>query len=73
MVSDADVFGFAAAAATLITFSRTGGRTLRLWAIGANCLFIAYGALGNHLPPLLLHAVLLPLNVRMLLILERRV
>jgi hypothetical protein len=62
-----NILGFAAAAATLMTFAQSETRALRLWAICANGLFIAYGWLGGHLPVLLLHFVLMPINVRMLL------
>jgi hypothetical protein len=68
MLHDADVFGFLAAAATLMTFWQTQARAMRLWALGANVLFIAYGVLGGHMPPLLLHVILLPLNMRRLML-----
>lgn len=66
----ANVFGFAAAAATLASFLQVELRRLRIFALAANMLFILYGWLGDHPPPLLLHVILLPLNVRMLILLN---
>lgn len=65
-----DLLGFTAAAATILAYSQTDVRRMRLWAIAANCFFIAYGGVGSLMPPLLLHVILLPLNLRMLLLLN---
>ncbi len=63
VVSWIDALGFAASGLTLATFAQRSMRPMRLLAIGANLCFIGYGALGAHLPVLLLHVVLLPLNL----------
>lgn len=55
--------GFMAAGATAITFYCKRMATLRAFAIGANMLFITYGAAMGLLPILLLHCLLLPLNI----------
>lgn len=67
-----DMVGLVAGVATLLAFWQTDARQMRLWALAANCFFIVYGACGHHLPPLVLHAILLPLNLRMLYLLYRR-
>jgi len=59
----ADAIGFFASGMTLAAFSCRRMRSLRAAAILANLLFIAYGALLNLLPVLLLHCLLLPLNI----------
>jgi hypothetical protein len=59
----AEVLGFAACAATLLTFAQTRMWPMRISAIAANLFFIGYGALGLLYPVLFLHLVLLPLNV----------
>ena len=53
-------------AARLLRLLHDGHDPLRAIAIASNVAFIAYG-LGRELYPLLLHAVLLPLNVVRLL------
>lgn len=68
----ADVFGFAAAAATLLTFWQTQALPMRLFAVASNILSILYGWLSGNMPPLVLHLVLLPLNTRMLIVLNTR-
>ena|SRR3712207_2025491 len=57
-----DVFGFAAAAATLTTFAQARMIPMRVAAITANVLFIAYAAMGAFYPVLILHLLLLPIN-----------
>ena len=58
-----EVLGWAAAALTLLAYSMRTMLPLRIVAIGANTLFIAYSALAEIYPNLLLHLVLLPFNV----------
>ena len=58
-----DVIGAAAAASTLLTFAHKSMLPMRVSAIAANLLFIAYGGLGPFYPILVLHVILLPLNV----------
>jgi hypothetical protein len=60
----ADVIGFLAAAWMLLTFCQRAMVQMRLSAIAANICFIAYGALAHVYPVLLLHAVLIPVNVK---------
>ena len=67
-----DLFGFAAAGATLCAFSQTRMLPMRISALAANLLFVAYGMLGPFYPVLLLHLVLFPVNLlRLLQELER--
>jgi len=56
-----DLLGYAAAALVLLTFVARSMHTLRTVAIASNVMFIAYALLAD-LPPVLLHALLLPLN-----------
>jgi hypothetical protein len=58
-----DFLGWAAAALTFLTFSMRTMLPLRVVAIGANVLFIAYGTLGALYPVLALHLILLPFNI----------
>jgi hypothetical protein len=62
-MSLAELFGYLAAACMLTTFAMTTMVPLRLAAIAANCLFIAYGYFGLLYPVVILHLILLPLNV----------
>jgi hypothetical protein len=55
--------GFLAAGATAVTFYCKRMAYLRAFAIGANLLFITYGAAMGLMPILLLHCLLLPLNI----------
>ena len=57
-----DLLGYAAAGLVLATFSARSLRALRSLAIASNVVFITYAAFA-HLAPVLLHALLLPLNV----------
>ena len=58
-----DVIGYLASALVLATFSVRSMRTLRMTAIASNLAFIAYAAIGNMLPILILHGILLPMNI----------
>ncbi len=58
-----DWLGWAAALLTLLTFACRDMRRLRLLALAANAAFIAYGALANLLPVLVLHLALVPVNL----------
>lgn len=58
-----NAIGYAAAAATLMTFAQRRMLPMRLSAIAANLLFMTYGLLGAFYPVFLLHLVLLPLNL----------
>ncbi len=55
--------GFVAAAATGVTFYCKRMAYLRAFAIGANVMFITYGAAMGLMPVLVLHCILLPLNM----------
>lgn len=69
-------FGYAAAVATLATFSMRTMIALRVTGIFANVLFIIYGFFGGFYPVLGLHVILLPLNIvrlRQMLQLVRKV
>ena len=55
--------GYLASLLVLATFCMRGMVALRLLAITSNVAFIAYGALADIHPVLLLHVVLLPVNV----------
>ncbi len=61
-ISLTDVIGYAAALATLGTYSMRTMIPLRMCGICANVLFIAFGYLSATYPTLMLHLVLLPLN-----------
>jgi hypothetical protein len=58
-----DAIGYAAALATLMTFAQRRMVPMRLFAVGANLLFISYSLLGAFYPVAILHLILLPLNV----------
>lgn len=58
-----DIIGFLAAGMTITAFCCTSMLCLRLAAILANVLFIAYAAILGLMPVLGLHCVLLPLNI----------
>lgn len=66
-----DAIGYAAAGLVLLTFSMQSMKMLRVIAIASNVAFIGYGALGDLLPIVALHAVLLPVNVLRLVELRR--
>ena len=55
--------GYLASLLVLATFSMRDMVSLRVVAIASNIAFIAYGALAEISPVLLLHVVLLPVNM----------
>ncbi|MGZ9076547.1 MAG: hypothetical protein ACXW13_12325 [Burkholderiaceae bacterium] len=55
--------GYLASLLVLATFSMRDMVSLRVVAIASNIAFIAYGALAEISPVLLLHVVLLPVNL----------
>ena len=59
-----DYVGFLAALTVLATFCMNTILPLRGLAIASNILFIVYGFAAQLYPVLLLHAVLLPINIR---------
>jgi len=58
----ADALGWVASALMLMTFSCKGVWCLRCCAVAANLAFITYGLLGDIVPVLTLHLLLLPIN-----------
>jgi hypothetical protein len=58
-----DVIGYLAASLVLATFWMRSMSSLRGIAIASNLAFIAYGYIGDLMPVLLLHLLLLPVNV----------
>ncbi len=65
-----DFIGYIAASFVLATFCMRSMRALRFVAIASNLAFIAYGFLGDLIPILVLHAMLLPMNIVRLLELD---
>jgi len=59
----AETLGWVAAGLTLAAFICRDMRRLRLLALAANAAFIAYGALAQLLPVLMLHLLLVPVNL----------
>lgn len=57
-----EIVGYTAAVFNLAAYSMKTMIPLRVYIIGANCLFLTYGYLDAIYPTLILHAVLLPLN-----------
>lgn len=66
-----NLFGYLASSLALATFSLQSMRRLRMMALASNLAFIAYGYLGDLMPVLILHAVLLPVNACRLMQLSR--
>ena len=66
-----DVLSYAAAAATLYSFFAKTMIPLRTAAIAANVFFVAYSAFKGVYATLILHAVLLPLNMKRLRAMRR--
>ncbi|MDG4650414.1 cyclic nucleotide-binding domain-containing protein [Roseibacterium sp. SDUM158017] len=66
-----ELLGWAAAGLTLCAYSMRTMLPLRMVAIGANILFIAYGSLAGIYPNLVLHLLLLPFNVWRLVEIQR--
>jgi CRP/FNR family transcriptional regulator, cyclic AMP receptor protein len=62
-MSQANLWGYVAAALVFVTFWMKTMVPLRVLGIGSNIFFIAYGYLASAYPPLLLHVFLLPLNI----------
>lgn len=62
-MSLAEIIGWLAAGATLLTFSMRTMLPLRSAALGSNVFFILYGALAGLAPVLVLHLILLPFNL----------
>lgn len=58
-----EAVGYLASALVLATFCMRDMVALRCLAIASNLAFIAYGALADLGPVLLLHLLLLPVNV----------
>jgi hypothetical protein len=58
-----ETFGWVASSLTLLTFMCADMRRLRFAALGANAAFIAYGALAQLWPVLVLHLLLVPVNL----------
>ena len=55
--------GYAASGMTLATFAQRTMLPMRIMALGSNMCFIGYGAMGQFMPVLVLHLVLLPINL----------
>ena len=64
---ETDAIGYLAATLVLATFWMRSMSSLRYVAIASNLAFIAYGYVGDLMPVLLLHLLLLPVNVLRLL------
>jgi len=62
-MSAVEVVGYLASALVLATFCMRDMVSLRCLAIASNLAFIAYGALADLGPVLVLHLLLLPVNV----------
>jgi CRP/FNR family transcriptional regulator, cyclic AMP receptor protein len=65
-MSCTEALGYLASALVLATFCMRDMVALRCMAIASNLAFIAYGALADVGPVLLLHLLLLPVNVQRL-------
>ena len=66
-MTPADAIGYFAAALVLVAFYQRHMIPLRVAALGSNLAFIAYGLALGLIPVWLLHAVLLPVNIKRLL------
>jgi hypothetical protein len=60
---ETDAIGYLAAALVLAAFWMRSMSSLRYVAIASNLVFIAYGYIGDLMPVLLLHILMLPVNV----------
>jgi hypothetical protein len=60
---ETDAIGYLAAALVLAAFWMRSMSSLRYVAIASNLAFIAYGYIGDLMPVLLLHILMLPVNV----------
>ncbi len=65
-MSSVDALGYLASALVLATFCMRDMGRLRWMAIASNLAFIAYGALADIGPVMVLHLMLLPINVQRL-------
>ena len=65
-MSIADAIGWVAATLVLATFCARQMTSLRMIAIASNIAFIAYGVAAGLWPIMVLHAIMLPLNIRRL-------
>jgi hypothetical protein len=61
-----NILGWIAAALVLATFCAKKMTLLRGLAIASNLAFIAYGVAAGLWPIMVLHAIMLPLNIRRL-------
>ena len=71
-----DLIGYFGALLTLCVYSMKRMIPLRVVGICANCVFVAYGFLGEVYPQMVLHGILLPINayrLREMLVLVRKV
>ena len=59
---ETDAIGYLAATLVLTTFWMRSMSSLRYVAIASNLAFITYGYIGDLMPVLLLHILLLPVN-----------
>jgi len=59
---ETDAIGYLAATLVLATFWMRSMSSLRYVAIASNLAFITYGYIGDLMPVLLLHILLLPVN-----------
>ncbi len=66
-----DILGWVAAALTLGTFVCRDMLRLRVLALGANMAFIGYGLAAGLWPVATLHLLLVPVNLRRLMELQR--
>lgn len=60
---ETDAIGYLAAALVLAAFWMRSMSSLRYVAIASNLAFISYGYIGDLMPVLLLHILMLPVNV----------
>lgn len=58
-----ETIGYVAATLVLTTFCMRSMFPLRVVAVASNLVFIAYGYLGELMPVLILHLLLLPMNL----------
>ena len=63
-MSQANLFGYAAAVLVFVTFWMKTMVPLRVLGIGSNIFFIVYGYLASAYPPLFLHVFFAPAQYR---------
>ena len=66
-MSVTELIGYLASALVLATFCMRDMVALRCMAIASNLAFVAYGAMADLGPVLVLHLLLLPVNVQRLM------